>query len=248
MIKLRTSYLLPAELAETTANYLKAIQEAGITDPFVLKIVDLLELDLEALQQALVAVRLNQLVSELSKLDALRDDLFIGFRDLVDANKRRRSEVIQEAYNKVWPVIEQAGTGLYRLGYTEQSGKLSALFNELDEEQYQPAMTTMNVKEIYEELKQAQVEFNNLYNERLEADQLADYPTLSEAKSGIAPHLNALISTFDILQSTTDGEFEELITQIDGITSSVMTVAKARKTRSENEATETEEEAPEEVA
>ncbi|WP_109832650.1 DUF6261 family protein [Reichenbachiella versicolor] len=248
MIKLRTSYLLPAELAETTANYLKAIQEASITDPFVLKIVALLESDLEALQQAIMAVRLNQLVSELSKTDALRDDLFIGFRDLVDANKRRRIETIKEAYAKVWPVIDQAGKNLYKLGYAEQSGKLSALFNELDEEAYQSAITTLNAMDIYTELKQAQTEFNDLYNERLEADQMADYPTLSEARSNIIPHLNALLSTMEILQSTTtEGEYDEVISLIDGITTAIMTVAKSRKTRSENEAEETEE-ATEEVA
>ena len=47
-------------------------------------------------------------------------------------NRRRKKPHLKEAYDQVWPIIKKAGTRLYRLGYQEQSGKLKALFQELD--------------------------------------------------------------------------------------------------------------------
>jgi len=105
-------------------------------NPFITRITGMLHDDMDELNRAITAVRINNLIDDVSTSDAIQDDLFIGFRELVDAHKRRRKPILVDAYEKIWNVIEKAGTRIYLLGYTEQSGKLEALFAELDNADY----------------------------------------------------------------------------------------------------------------
>lgn len=235
MEKLRTSLLLPAELSEIVAAYLRTIEDSGLENPFISGIVTLLTADLTKLNQAITAVRINQLVDDVAEADAIRDDLFIGFRDMVDTHKRRRDPALIAAYEVVWPLIEKAGVSLYKLGYTAQSGQMEALFAELDNPDQQAAIATMNATGIYAELKQAQADFTALYQSRLNADSDMNYPTLGEAKSVTIPHVNALLDSIDILDQMEPDTHTALIDKLDVITSSIMSTARARKTRGENE-------------
>lgn len=231
--KLRTSLLLPAELVETINSYLAVIEEGGEPDAFVQVITELLKADVILLGEALTAVRVNALVTEVAQLDAVRDDLYIGFRDMVDAAKRRRDDALLAAYAKVWPVIEKAGTTLYSLGYTAQSGRLEVLFAELDKADHQEALNTLGLTAIYAELKQAQQDFSSKYSERLDEDSKKSYPTLGEAKKQAVPHVNILIDAISILEEATPTSQEGMISRMNAITFEIMSVARARKTRSE---------------
>ena len=111
--KLRTSFLLPAELAETAGKYVAATADLSAADPFIARITGLISADIETLNAAITAVRTNKLVDDVAAADALRDDLFIGFKDLIDAHKRRKSQTLIDAYEQIWPIISQAGTRLY---------------------------------------------------------------------------------------------------------------------------------------
>lgn len=201
--KLRTSFLLPAELVSTASRYVAATADLSAADPFIARITGLLTADIATLNAALTAVRTNKLVDDVAAADATRDDLFVGFRDLIDAHKRRTAPAIVAAYEQIWGIIAQAGTTLYRLGYTEQSGKMEALFAELDKAENQAAIATMHADAIYADLKQAQADFVAIYNDRLQEDTLKDYPTLSEAKSKTVPHVNILLDAINILDETT---------------------------------------------
>ena len=234
--KLRTSLLMPAELVKTINNYLAALEAGGpeAIDPFIQVIIDLLKEDTRQLKEALAAISINSLVNEVAELDAIRDDTFIGFRDMVDAYKRRRDETILAAYDKVWPVIEIAGTNLYSLGYTAQSGQLEVLFNELNKPEYTEAINTLGVTSLFEELKQNEINFSIKFKARLEEDTAKTYPTLGEAKKKAVPHVNILIEAIRILEEASPGSQEAVITAMNAATNEVMAVARARKTRSES--------------
>ncbi|MDW3192655.1 MAG: DUF6261 family protein [Cytophagales bacterium] len=239
--KLRTSLLLPAELADTTTRYKQTLIDQGILpgeteppatiEPFIERIFTLLDEDLTQMSTVLTAVRQNQLVTELAKADAIRDDLFIGFRDLVDASKRRQQTEIQESWQLVWPVIKSAGTRLYTLGYAAQSGRLEALFEKLDQADYQTAMTTLNATTIYAELKQAQSDFITIHDQRLAEDLTKQYPTLRDAKAQMVKHLNGLLEAVDILGETETENYTAVIDKMNVITNSIMSTARARRTR-----------------
>lgn len=158
---------------------------------------------------------------------------------MVDATKRRRDVTLVAAHATVWPVIEKAGTTLYALGYVAQSGRLEALFTELDKDNHQTAMATMGVTDIYMELKQAQQEFSEKCSNRLDADSQKNYPTLGEAKKKAVTHVNVLIEAINVLEEVNPGTQTDLIARLNVVTTSIMSVARTRKTRSESETTVT---------
>ncbi|MDW3192274.1 MAG: DUF6261 family protein [Cytophagales bacterium] len=238
--KLRTSLLLPAELVETINSYLEIIPVTESSDAFLNVVTGLLREDVSRLSDAITAVRVNTLVNEVAELDAVRDDLFIGFRDMVDATKRRRDVALVQAHAAVWPVIEKAGTTLYALGYVAQSGRLEALFTELDKANHQTALATMGVNDIYTELKQAQQEFSEKYITRLDVDSQKTYPTMGEAKKKAVTHVNVLIDAINVLEEVNPGTYTDLIARFNVITASIMSVARTRKTRNESDTTSNE--------
>ncbi len=235
MEKLSTSLLLPAELSSTIQKYIDVWSESGNDHPFMTRIVRLLRQDIENINSALTAVRSNEHVASVSEADAIRDDLFIGFRDAVDAAKRRRSPEMQAGYQAVWPIIEQAGTTLYRLGYTAQSGRMDALIAELDKSENTRHLAAMNVGEIFAEMKKAQEDFNLVYQQRLDAEAKKNYPTLSESKSKAVPHVNSFLDALSILIETEPGGLPKLENGINAITQEIMVVARGRKTRKQPE-------------
>lgn len=234
--KLRTSFLLPAELSEIIKSYIQAVRDSGINHDFLNVIITLLLLDVEKLKLAIQAIRLNALVQLVAQADAIRDDLFISFRDMVDAARRRKSELLQEANKLVFPNIEQAGTRLYQLGYIEKSGKLEALLSELKKEKYKDALAAMKVDDVLQELDEAHQNFVTLYSDRLEEENKKDYPTIDEAKRKAVPHVNIFLGTVSILQEVDAANYDNLVDKLNVITTEIMATARARKTRSENEA------------
>lgn len=243
MEKLRTSFLLPAELADTVLRYQQVLVDGAILpneggdtearEPFLQKVFTFLNDDQKRVQKALTAVRSNLLVEALTEADATRDDLFIGFRDTIDAFKRRKSADLQEAYQLVWPVIKSIGTRLNTLSYAGESGRLDALFEELDQEPFQVALTTLKAKEVYDELKQAQADFVVIHDMRLDKDVKRNYPTLSTAKASMVKHVNILLGTLELLGEAEPESYSDVVEKINGITVEVMTMARARKTRQE---------------
>ncbi|MEP1096066.1 MAG: DUF6261 family protein [Cyclobacteriaceae bacterium] len=239
--KLRTSYLLPAELTETISKYLKAIVDVSLENPFIALLINLLETDNERLNQAITAVRINRLIEDVSEADALRDDLFVGFRDMLYAFKRRKDESISTAFDAVWPILEKAGTRLHALGYTEQSGKMEALFQELDKQENQDALATLGLSDLYAELKTSQEDFAAIYNNRLDEDAKKSYPTMKDAKRKAVPHVNILIDALSILDETDPEAHQELVTKMNVITTEITSTALSRKSKGEQEVIDEEE-------
>lgn len=233
ILPLHTSYLQYGELADTTQAYLQKVSETDPTVPFLQKITDLLEDDLVTLQEALTAVRINRLIQAVSEADALRDDLFIAFKEMLRALQRRPEAPYREGYQALWPLLEQAGLQLYILGYAEQSGRMEALLGALDEDVNQTHLANMGLTDLYNSLKQSQENFSELYEQRLDVDSQKDFPTLSDAKRKLVPHLNMLLNAVQLLFESEPETYESLVQELNAITSHIMASARARRTRDE---------------
>lgn len=235
VVKLSTSLLLPAELAEIGGAYIKAIEESALENPYILGVLALLAKDLATLNHAMAVVRKIELVNEVAELDNLRDDLFMAFRDLVSSFRLRRAAELKAAYEKIWPLIEQAGTTLYSLGYTEESGKMEAMFGEMDKTDKQEALTLMNAAGVYTDLKTTQGEFAALYSTRLNLESEKEYVTVTEARKPTNKHINFLLDAMEHLDEMEPDTHTDLIKKLNQITSTMLTTARARQTRKEND-------------
>ena len=230
--KLRTSFLLPAELAETTSKYVRATEEAQVVEPYVQKLLGLLKNDISALNRALTRLRVNSKVEALAEADGVRDDLFVAFRDMVDIGKRRQNPAIVGAYQLVFPTLESADLRLYRLGYTEKSGRLAALFEILDQAPYQAALALLSAVELYEELKAAEISFLEIYEQRVDEDSNREV-SVEEARRVAVPHVNIFLGVLSTLEVFEPEVYDTLSVRINSITAEIMAIARARKTRND---------------
>lgn len=226
--KLRTSFLLPKEIVDTATKYLEATSSISKKEPFISRITNLIEIDLKNLKEALDSLHLDDFVSKVSKADAYRDETFVGFREIVHSFRTRRNNTLLEAYDRVWNVIEKHGIDLFKLSYLEQSQKMEELFSDLDQSEYQESLRILNALEIYNELKLTQMDFDAVYDGELDEEAKKNYPTLSEARGQILPHINILIDAIAILEETEPGTHVGLVQNLNKVTSDVMARAKAR--------------------
>lgn len=233
--KLRTSFLLPAELTEITSKFISTTEQANITEPYVQKLLDLLRKDVKDLNKALTSLRVNSMVVAAAEADGIRDDLFIAFRDTVEIGKRRQKTEIMQAYQKVFSVLEKADLRLYRLGYTEKSGRLAALFSEMDQPDFQANLVLLNADELYIELKEAEDNFQSIYAQRLNEDISNSAPGIVEARRKAVPHVNIFLGVLSTLEVFEPEVYEILAPKINAITAEIMAIARARKTRNEND-------------
>ena len=237
--RLSTSLLLPGELSETITKFDQAVKELGITHAFLLTILALLGKDVTRIRQAITALRFNKKIKSVAEAAAQREDSFVGFKDYIESSRRRRDEAIKEAHAAIWAILEAVGTQLYRLGYVEQTAKLEALFSELDKPENQAYLLTLRADDYYAELKESQEDFLTLSGEKRTEDELQQYPSLDTSKSTAVPHVNAFLSIVGVMQEVSEGDekeqFNSLIDKLNIIIADIMTVARARKTRKENQ-------------
>lgn len=234
ILPLKFSLLLPAELAEASRNYRALFAETESPDPFVEKVTAQMIIGENQINEALAAIRVNSQIVLLQNLDAARDDLYIALKNGIDIARRRKGEALLQAHALLWPVIEKLGVDLYTLSYSEESGKLVALFEILDRAEYQAALQAVNVSDIYAELKEAQAEFAAVYSQRLEEDARKNYPTLQEAKQSVIPMIQAFLSVMQVLERTTPAISAALVSKVNEITSNYTALGRARKSRKQN--------------
>ncbi len=223
------------ELADITQQYVNILQSNLADHELIAKLIPLILAELAKLKEALTAIRINNLVEEAFELDTVRDDAFVMLRDLIYAYRKSNDESKQEAFLLLWNVIEKLGTTLYDDGYTEQSGKLAALFLEFDKKESVAAMNELNIYPFYEDLKTAEANFTSIYNQKLDKDTQKNYPTIKEARAGLSPMIKDLLPTLRTIVRTADqGAALNWVALINEQTDKVMTQIAARRTRKEN--------------
>ena len=203
MIKpIRTSLLLPAELAEISTQFKNAIEKAAINHSFINTLLTLLAEDIDQISQALTGVRLNQLVDDLLEADAVRDDSFLGFKNHINNAQRRKGEEVKLAYEGIWAILDQTGLMLYRDGYNEQTAKLTALFIELDKPENQAALQILNALGVVHRTQNRSGTFKNLYEERIKLDETKDFPSITNARKPLIRHLSVLQGVLEVVEET----------------------------------------------
>lgn len=223
------------ELAGIAAHIISIIKQYLSQYEFLLAIILIIGNSLEKFKQSMSAIRINKLIKENTRLDKIRDNAFITFRNMVIAFVKTNIPVEKKAYDVLWPVIDRLGTTLYNDGYLEQSSKLETLFQEMSKPDKVEAMEVLKITNRLDDLKIAEENFKKSYNERIELETSTDYPTIRDARKELMPLVNDLLSTLRLLAmiqpAGSDLKWVDLINeQID----MVMTQVAARKTRKEN--------------
>ena len=232
---LSVSLTTPAEFAGISAYYLKVIKKHLADNPMLIIIVLIIQNSLDKLTESMSAIRINKLIAETAKLDEVRDNAFITFRNMISAFKKSDVADEKKAHDELWPVIEKLGTTLYAEGYLEQSGRLDTLFQEMKKPEKVAALNILGITGRLDKLVQSESDFKIVYNEKMELETSNDYPTLKEARKELTPLINDLLPTLRmVVRAAPEGSDLKWVDLMNEQTDLVMTQVAARKTRKEN--------------
>ncbi|RUT79645.1 DUF6261 family protein [Ancylomarina longa] len=135
----------------------------------------------------------SEFTSEISALDDIFDSRLICFKKFVDANRHLSDQNKVEKANKIWSKIEANNPYMYKLGYEEQMTQALSLFDDLDDDIFQAAMSELyGVAESYEQTKIAHTKLQTIYRKGQEVKAL---------KEQVVPSNNVKKEILDILNT-----------------------------------------------
>lgn len=240
MIELHTSLLSPAEISTLAKRLLPVI----VREPeFVGQVCTLVAQDTDQVTDLMNRERSNPLTVTIAEKDGFRDDAFVALRDHCKSARRRRKAGFEDAAEKLIAVIERHGNTLHRLGYAEQTAKLTSLLAELATEPLASAVKTIQAEILVEELQAAQNEFLAAQQQSVEAGATSESMPLRAVQQTLSASVTGLLEIveFQARLNPDSAAIANSIAQIDDLLTETMALARARKTRqtteSEKEAT-----------
>ena len=225
-----------SELVEATEFYSNTLETHFAEHVFILAIVAKIKPLVEALKQALLALRSSLLVEELRKLDKIRDDAFIMFRDYVGLFARSTEAAKKAAYDRIYPLIEKAGISLWALGDAEETGQMQSLFFELDKAERQADLQELDALVFYSKVKAAEADFETLAADKLDEKARKKLPTIKTSRAALEPRIRDLFPALRMVAFTDETMTDfSWIDTLNEKTDMVMAQVAARRTRNDNE-------------
>jgi len=238
LIALAYSYLNLQELltiAERIAEILKRkFVSEPISEPIIAKQIDKLYEACEILMKVFQRSAGNTFTEQLSLKDMARDHAFrtlVGNLDGIAmiTKKPEASQAAKDLLN----IIAKHDRSLYRFGYARESAALYALQKELSQEGPTLLLKTAGATELFDDVKTTAKEFEDLYQSKL--GDIKTYPETAAAAREIIYRLNFLLTYTDVRTNDEPQMFEKCADELNMAINDIMTPARARNTRQDNE-------------
>lgn len=237
---LLNSAILNSELNNHGSNVVKVIRDANIADETLNELTDALEADNDELTLALKQERQNEFTVSLRKLDDRRDNGFKCFKGHVKADAFRLNDTIANAANVIYRIIKNHGVTLYHESYEQESALLESLFKELDEAPMQQELVVLGLTTVYEELKQAQSNFNVTFVERSTNAPNKDLLIAASRAHKPVKHLLGLLTQYiNVKVDRKNAPFEALAVSIGDLVDNINQKIRTRKTVNSEKGEET---------
>jgi hypothetical protein len=199
-----------------TVTIFKAFDLKGLKlDSFVNNI----EANIGELDKVFVIASKNGNTDALEIADARRDDAVIGIRTVAVGFERSHQENIRTAAKTILALMDKFGTGIAAFGHIAETNAITSIVKEFETvQQATDAANTLNISEWVQELKLANLSFNEIFIVRNK--DLADQPdqNLKELRTPAMASYNNLINKTEAYFSITDkAEYKDLLNQINTI-------------------------------
>ncbi len=196
------------------------------------KALDRIEDLIVKLEQAMGKDLSSEFTAMLDQKDQARDAAFILLRDLVALMSKRISQpALAQAGQLLDAIFEERDTTLYTLGYTGQTAALELLFQDLDKPEAQQALEKLDALSWYDELKAAQLSFEETMHEKAKVDAGENPPLLKQSKTELGIELNDLIVHIRFCARLEEAGYAELAAVLDQHITDMHSEARARRTR-----------------
>jgi len=186
----------------------------------------------------------------LKEKDTNRDDAFRALRDVILGFSRRLNDAYRKSARLLLEIFTRNGWTMYQDGYQEESAELTKLINELEGKEAADAINSLQMMELFNELKTAQQDFEDAFQNKASDASREEYAAMSEIRLELIKNLSDLLDRIgsDAQYAPNASEYAALITTLNNIIAETATVLKARLTRSSNDDKLPESEEPADIA
>lgn len=180
----------------------------------------------------------NSLTKQLAEEDKARDAAFISFRDYSKSFLREPNPIQSAAAEGLTELIQKVGWTLYNHGYTEQTAAEETLIEKLAEPEYVKAVKAIKAEDRVLNLQETNARFEKTLKLKTDAEARGNISTVYDCRSRIARYLKPLLVYLELMADVSPETYALAATRIDESIEYVLTVAKARHTRKENQQVE----------
>jgi hypothetical protein len=228
--------LLSADEVHTSAGRInQVVLDSGVADPYIEQVRPPLHKSMQALSTAIGSSRASVFTRRLADGDGQRDARFVGFRDYSQAFIYHPDPEKSAAASLLVRLIQNRDWSLHRLGYAVETSQLNGLLNDLQSPEARASIKTIGAETWVTDLEEAQKAFEKLYQEKIDAESKEDYPLISEARKKVIRYLEGLLIYIDMMAELKPETYEPIAVKIDEVIVDVVAVARARRTRKEND-------------
>lgn len=229
--KLLNSYILNSELNNHGSNVADIIVDANVEDETLNELADDLTIKNDELTLALNQEKQNEFTVALRRLDDLRDKGFKCLKGHVKADTTRLNESIANSAGGIYRIIKNHGLSLDNESYEKESALLESLFKDLDEALMQEELVALGLTVVYEELKQAQSNFNDTYLKRsINAPNRELLIAASRAHKPVKKFLAMLTQYINVKADRKKAPYEALAVSIGDLVDNINQKIRVRKT------------------
>lgn len=234
--KLKLSYLTILLLNTLIGRILDILSSAEISQayPMIKKLIEIVTKEHGDLSEVLNSPRGSRFTEKLKECDAIRGDAFISLREYIySASRRRKKKEIRDAALKISPYFKKHGNTLYKLGYSDLTGKMNQFQADLETPELQAAIDAAKARELYEEMVEAQQQFEQLYQVKITREKPDEKLKRTNLLPALKFHLILLIRNIIFLAETGDTVFTQIDRKVGEAVRDIMIIAKTRRSRSE---------------
>jgi len=167
--------------------------------------------------------------------DNRRDNGFLGLRSFINSQLHSPNSEKAAAANKLAKLLGANGYSIHRLGYVDETAKLNTLISVFKKPENTALLTIIMADEWFTELINSQEDFENTYNSKISNESGMNFPLLKESKNIIVQYLRPLLTYVESNSWLNEEKYVSVEVKVDEIIKDIVTIARNRITRSENE-------------
>lgn len=227
--------LLKTEEVHTFAlRFLPIIELITQDEPLLKVLYPRLQDRINDLSLALGLSRTSKFTDQLFAADEKRDKFFMGFKNLVTCFTFHPDPAISQAGRVLELLIQKRGTTLYSFGYVEETSQLNGLLEDLKNPEAQQAIAVINAGFWTDALEKSQHEFEAIYQQKVATEAVQDLPKITDTRRDIVHMLTRMLQYVEAHAEINGEKFNPIVEKIDEVIVDMMTIARTRKTRKED--------------
>ena len=232
-------YILANEELSVVSDRTAQILESDLShDSFISLVLGPLKANISKFSEAISKVTNKEYTLKVGKADNTRDGSFIGYRDYCKAFTNSPDKKMRAAAQRLVKLIKQAGWTLYKDGDTVESAKMNSLITKLKSEEYSKDIDTINSRTWFDNLVKDQLNFEAVVQEKADHEAGKEVPLILETKSELKRLLPPVLDYIELRAELSGDGYAGAMNKLDEIISEIMTIARARHTRKDNDSQE----------